>query len=174
MTGFARRSAVVFALAIIAFANVIFSEPGQDGGSSTNPPLVTFGAGATNVPRGEEATATRISYRHGSVLWRLRPIVGFDAATDKSFYGYAGFGVDLNLGPKFRFFPSLAGGYYAQGDGRDLGHSVEFRSGGELAYAFNNRSRIGVSYHHLSNANISSVNPGTETVMVTYSVPVGK
>jgi hypothetical protein len=69
--------------------------------------------------------------------------------------------------------PSFAAGYYDNGDGVDLGHEVEFRSSIELSYRFDNRTRLGVSFYHLSNASIGDTNPGTEVLSVVYSIPLG-
>ena len=65
-------------------------------------------------------------------------------------------------------------GYYANGDGPDLGFPLEFRSGVELGYRFDNRSRLAVGFSHISNADLGDRNPGTEIVTMTYSIPVGR
>jgi lipid A 3-O-deacylase len=49
---------------------------------------------------------------------------------------------------------------------------IEFRSGFELAYRFDDHSRLGVAVHHLSNASIGADNPGTETALIYYSIPL--
>ena len=61
---------------------------------------------------------------------------------------------------------------FERGDGKELGHIIEFRSGIDLAYRRNNGSRIGAEVHHLSNASLDENNPGTETFLFTYSVPL--
>ena len=60
-----------------------------------------------------------------------------------------------------------------RGDGRDLGHELEFRSSIELSYRFDDRTRLGLSFYHLSNANIGDFNPGTEVLSIVYSIPLG-
>ncbi|MBT5810587.1 MAG: acyloxyacyl hydrolase, partial [Rhodospirillaceae bacterium] len=57
-------------------------------------------------------------------------------------------------------------------DGKDLGNTVEFRSGVELAYRLDDRARLGVAFHHISNASLSDNNPGTETLTLTFSLPL--
>jgi hypothetical protein len=42
----------------------------------------------------------------------------------------------------------------------------------ELAYRFDNRSRLGLAVSHYSNASIGDTNPGTETATVYYSIPL--
>ncbi|HID90986.1 TPA: hypothetical protein EYP44_03395, partial [Candidatus Bathyarchaeota archaeon] len=38
--------------------------------------------------------------------------------------------------------------------GKDLGGALEFRSGIEASYAFENDSRLGVAFNHISNASL--------------------
>ena len=61
---------------------------------------------------------------------------------------------------------------YANGDGPNLGHDLEFRSGIELGYQARNGWRYGISYDHRSNADIASYNPGLETLQFRVSIPV--
>jgi len=63
-------------------------------------------------------------------------------------------------------------GFYAQGSGPDLGLPLEFRSGAEIGYQAKNGVRMGVSYDHRSNGDISSVNPGLETLQFRVTVPL--
>lgn len=67
---------------------------------------------------------------------------------------------------------SLMPGLYAKGDGPDLGHEVEFRSGVELGYEAPNGWRYGLVYDHRSNADMSDVNPGMETLQFRVSIPM--
>ena len=61
---------------------------------------------------------------------------------------------------------------YYRGNGVDLGSVLEFRSSGEIAYRFEDRSRLGITAFHLSNASTGRINPGTEVVMLSYSMPI--
>ena len=67
---------------------------------------------------------------------------------------------------------SLLPGVYSRGNGPDLGHVIEFRSGIEVGYRAENGMRIGISYDHRSNAGISNVNPGMETLQLRVSIPL--
>jgi hypothetical protein len=80
--------------------------------------------------------------------------------------------MDIYFGNRWVLTPNTAVGAYTEGDGQDLGHVIEFRSGFELAYRFDDRSRLGVAVHHLSNASIGDDNPGTETALIYYSIPL--
>ncbi len=67
--------------------------------------------------------------------------------------------------------PSFAVGGSHEGDGKELGGTLEFRSAIELAYRFDDRSRLGIQVGHLSNAGIYAENPGTEFAILNYSIP---
>ena len=78
------------------------------------------------------------------------------------------FGGDKNL---FNFTPSFAFGYYDDGEGKKLGHNLEFRTTIEISYNLKNNNRIGFSLGHISNANIGDKNPGVEIISLSYQVP---
>ena len=80
--------------------------------------------------------------------------------------------VDVYFGKRVVLTPSFGAGLYAEGSGKDLGHAVEFRSQIELSYRFDNRSRLGVAFSHISNASIADDNPGVEILNVYYSLPL--
>lgn len=111
-------------------------------------------------------------YRFSEVGYGISPIVGGFGTTDGSAYGYAGLNLNIEVWPnELYLIPNFAVGAYAEGDGKDLGGALEFRSGIELAYKFENQHMLGLALNHLSNAHIYDKNPGTEVLMITYSVP---
>jgi len=121
-----------------------------------------------------EATQFGLEYRMRPIEYGFRPMAGINVSTDGSVYGYGGFHWDVTLiDNELYLSPNFAAGGYAQGDGKDLGHGLEFRSGLELAYQMPNTHRVGMAFNHISNASLGDHNPGAETVLVTYSVPVG-
>jgi hypothetical protein len=124
--------------------------------------------------RTNQAAAFNMEYRSDYKLWIFKPFGGFMATTDGAAYGYAGLGVDVFLGRRLVLTGNTAFGAYENGDGKDLGHWIEFRSGLELAYRFDDRSRLGVGFHHISNAGIGDINPGTEILSLFYALPFGR
>jgi lipid A 3-O-deacylase len=124
----------------------------------------------------ESAPEVRLEWRGRPALWWLRPMVGVMATTDSAVYGYAGLAVELWwFDKRVVLTPSAAVGAYHKGNGKDLGHTLEFRTGAALQYRFDNDSRLGVALHHLSNAGLgkNKKNPGAESLMITYSWPIG-
>ena len=61
--------------------------------------------------------------------------------------------------------PSFAPGYYHEGDGKDLGHALEFKSEVQLSYSPSDKTSVGISYNHVSNASLGDKNPGANSYM---------
>lgn len=112
-------------------------------------------------------------YRLADVGFGFRPTIGANIDEESDVYIYGGLNWDLPLGYNFVFTPNFMVGYYDEGSGRDLGGSIEFRSGVEVSYALENDSRIGVAFNHISNASIYDNNPGAETLLINYHIPMG-
>ncbi|MGB0697461.1 MAG: acyloxyacyl hydrolase [Rhodospirillaceae bacterium] len=142
-----------------------------------DPDYLTFGAGAYNVVPDNERDNDllghfRFEYRPAYQFWVIRPFLGAEFTHAGSFYGYFGFMGDIRFGDHWILSPNAAVGYYEEGGARDLGNPVEFRTGLELAYRFDDGLRVGVAYHHMSNADLGDKNPGVETLGLNVSVPI--
>jgi lipid A 3-O-deacylase len=146
-------------------------------GSPADPPRIAIGGGAfdvlpDSVRPGSGATGLALGeYRFGDVLWALAPFVGAFGTGKGAFYGYGGFGFDINFFERFVATPTAAVGYFTHGTGIDLGAHTEFREGAEFAYRFENLSRLGVGMYHMSNAGIGKHNPGVELVTLVLTMP---
>ena len=91
----------------------------------------------------------------------------------KWIHRFFGFSADLFFGncKCIIVTPTLAAGWYVDGNEIKLGNRIEFRSGGDIYYRFRNKVRIGVGVYHISNAGIGDNNPGTEQVILKYQIP---
>ena len=138
------------------------------------PDFIAFSACAFDIGKDQTAAEGRLEYRSDIRLWIFKPFAGVMGTSDGGAYGYAGVLVDVFFGKRMVTTLSFAPGAYAKGDGKDLGHDLEFRSQLEVAYRFDDRSRLGLSLSHMSNASIGDKNPGTESLMLTYALPVRK
>jgi len=134
--------------------------------------LLTIGAGFWDWNDSKTAGLFNIEYRSGTRYGPFKPMVGGLVNTDHGYYIYAGIRIDLYLTNNIVVTPNFAPGIYGRGDGKELGHVIEFRSGLDLAYRRKNGSRIAAEVHHLSNASLDETNPGTETLLFTYSIPL--
>ena len=108
----------------------------------------------------------------------LKPFAGIETTTDSAFYLITGIYLEDNLGKlvsgkenKWILTPSFGIGYYDDGKGKKLGHNIEFRTTLELSYQLKNKDRLGLSFGHISNANIGDKNPGVEVLSLSYQKP---
>ncbi len=102
----------------------------------------------------------------------LAPAVGGMATSNGSLYAYAGFRWEVPLGETgtWRLTPQWATGlYYTPPGGRSLGGPLNFRSGIELSRRVGERGRLGLVFYHLSNSDIYERNPGSESLVLTYT-----
>jgi hypothetical protein len=121
----------------------------------------------------DEAASFSAEYHMGRRFWWFDPFAGVMLTTEGAAYAYAGLALDIVIANRVAITPSAAVGAYHEGGGKDLGHWVEFRTGGELAYIFDNQQRLGLAFHHISNAGLGNRNPGVEILELTYSAPLG-
>lgn len=103
----------------------------------------------------------------------FQPVVGASLTSTDDFWVGAGAMLTYPMLQERAYVQlHLMPGLYRQGTGPDLGHVVEFRSGIELGWRFENGMRLGLSYDHRSNAEISARNPGMDTYALRLSVPL--
>ena len=101
-------------------------------------------------------------------LGNASPVTGGFITENSAAYFYTGVEWNYDMGGKMTFTPSFAPGLYHEGDGKDLGHALEFKSEVQLSYAASAKSSFGVSYNHLSNASLGDKNPGANSYMLNY------
>jgi len=100
-------------------------------------------------------------------LGKLSPITGGFITENKALYVYTGAQADFEFG-SFTITPSFAPGYYNQGDGKDLGYPLEFKSEVQISLDLNDSTRLGMSYNHISNASLGSKNPGANSYIFNF------
>jgi lipid A 3-O-deacylase len=112
-------------------------------------------------------------YHFGDVIIPyFSPFLGLEATTSGATYAYFGFGFDINVTPNWVITPNGAAGVFQGGDGTRLGSWWEFRTGLEVDYKFADQTRLGVAVHHMSNAGLTKLNPGEQSIVLTYQVPL--
>jgi hypothetical protein len=104
----------------------------------------------------------------------FRPLIGVMGTVQGSFYLYLGLNFDLLFGDHLLIAPGFAAGYFQKGHGKELGYPLEFRSGIELAWQFADSRRLGIHFYHLSNASLGRKNPGEESLVLFYDIPIVK
>jgi len=162
-------------LAALAFAFASAPARAQDAAAprTDDPAFLTFQAGAFDVIQQHKmAAAWAMEYRDDTKLWIFKPFGGMMMNSNAGLDAYIGILLDIYMGRRIVAQLGFAPTIYYRGTGVDLGFPLEFRSSVELAYRFDDRSRLGVQMYHLSNASLGWQNPGTEVLMLSYSVPV--
>lgn len=141
-----------------------------------DPSLLSFGVGWWDLVAGDDDQADfRLEYRHGQrFLHVVKPWVGLEVTTAGAVWGGGGLLVDIYFGRRIVLTGSTGVGGFYEGDGKDLGSAVEFRSTIELGYRFDDRSRLSLAFGHLSNAGIGDSNPGTEVLTLYYHLPIDR
>jgi|TARA_B100000902_G_scaffold323269_1_gene316979 hypothetical protein len=97
----------------------------------------------------------------------LSPITGAMITADNAAYFYTGVQANYKIG-SLNLTPSFAPGYYNEGNGKDLGHALEFKSEVQLSLELPKESQFGFSYNHLSNASLGDKNPGANSYMFNF------
>ena len=102
-----------------------------------------------------------------SFLGKLSPITGGFISENNAFYLYTGAQAEYDLG-LITITPSFAPGYYSSGDGKDLGHVLEFKSEVQMSLNLSDSTQFGMSYNHISNASLGDKNPGANSYMINF------
>ena len=100
-------------------------------------------------------------------LGNLSPVTGALITADNAAYVYTGVEAQYKIGT-LNFTPSFTPGFYNEGDGKDLGHALEFKSEVQLSLDLPKDSQLGFSYNHLSNASLGSKKPGANSYMFNF------
>ena len=100
-------------------------------------------------------------------LGNLSPITGVLITSDNAGYVYTGVQAQYKIGI-LNITPSFTPGLYHEGDGKDLGHMLEFKSEVQLSFDLSKNTELGFSYNHLSNASLGDKNPGANSYMFNF------
>jgi lipid A 3-O-deacylase len=105
--------------------------------------------------------------QRNTFLGNLSPITGGFITENSAVYVYSGVEWNFDLGG-INFTPSFAPGLYEKGDGKDLGHTLEFKTEVQLSYNISNDTSFGMSYNHISNASLGDKNPGANSYEINF------
>ena len=118
--------------------------------------------------------STLIGFQHqnenlnrDTFLGNLSPISGALITADNATYFYTGVQVQYKIGG-LNITPSFTPGLYHEGDGKDLGHLIEFKSEVQLSFDLPKNTELGFSYNHISNASLGDKNPGANSYMFNF------
>jgi hypothetical protein len=141
--------------------------------SSSNIDLLSYALGAYDINDDQEAADIRFEYRFGRpLILDFKPWLGAEITTKGGLYGAGGILYDWQVIDNFYIVPSIGAGLYSDGGGKDLGHTLQFRTQLEIQYELEDNSRFSLAYSHISNASLSDRNPGAEIFSLYYHMPL--
>ena len=118
--------------------------------------------------------STLIGFQHqnenlnrNTFFGNLSPISGAMFTADNAGYIYTGVQAQYKIGA-LNFTPSFTPGLYHEGNGKDLGHLIEFKSEVQISLNLFDNSQLGMSYNHISNASLGNKNPGANSYMFNF------
>ena len=103
--------------------------------------------------------------QRNTFLGNVSPITGGFVTENSAAYIYTGVEWNYKISDKVKFTPSFAPGIYHQGNGKDLGHALEFKTEVQASYSISESTSVGMSYNHISNASLGDKNPGANSYM---------
>ena len=164
---------IKFAYFLISFFSLILPLKSEDFNMATNNTKFNIYSGMFDFSD-DGKKATLIGFQHQNTdlnrdtfLGNLSPITGAMFTADNASYLYTGVQANYSVG-SLNIIPSFTPGIYNQGDGKDLGHLLEFKSEVQLSLNLPKDSQLGFSYNHLSNASLGDKNPGANSYMFNF------
>ena len=121
---------------------------------------------------GEKSTLIGFQHQNENLnrdtfLGNISPITGALITGDNAGYIYTGIQAQYKIGA-LNITPSFTPGLYHEGDGKDLGHLIEFKSEVQLSFDLPKNTELGFSYNHISNASLGDKNPGANSYMFNF------
>jgi lipid A 3-O-deacylase len=149
------------------------SSSGQDHPDSVRVSYFSLGPGIYNcLGKRDLSPELNINYFSKIRWWVFSPFAGGVFTTNASYMIYAGVFVPVDITRILLFRISFAPGIYNQGQEIYLGLWLEFRTSVEFSVNILDKVRLGLEFSHISNASISPVNPGCETINLMVQIPV--
>jgi lipid A 3-O-deacylase len=163
----------VLAAILILFSAAIYGTEKPPSPQKTLPPShLMVGPGIFDVDQDHPRALIQVEYRWEINCHHWRPLAAFFITTDRSFYVCGGMSYDIFLGKKVVLTPSFSPGLYYHGDGKRLGFPLNFRSAMDLSYVLPNQGRLTVQFNHISNARMLWKNPGADSLIFFYAIPI--
>ena len=161
---------LVFLVFFLSINSPVFSQ----NSNNEDYPLINITAGKIAAFNPEDrSNIFGFEYRSKNFSkWKLHPTIGYLRNSHCIQFLHIDLKHDWHLKKNFIFTMGLGAGVFDSNEAIDLGNPIEFKSSFELAYRFKNGLRLGVEAYHVSNSKLSNKNPGTESVVLSFSVPL--
>jgi lipid A 3-O-deacylase len=170
-----RFRTVIFGLIVACFSFLCKDCCSQDLVTHNEPSLLSLSGGAYSVIDAWATTGYfNVMFQPGVKLWVLRPQAGALVSFLGGYMIYAGLTYPAEPVRWLVIQTGAAAGYYHNGNGINLGMPFEFRLSVAVLYKFRNYLQLGIEASHISNANFSPKNPGSEAISVMIQIPLKK
>jgi len=163
------KKLIIFLLITFSASSLTFAEE-----INTNENQLNFFLGNFDFSD-DKQSAVLVGFQHqnenlirDTMLGNVSPITGGFITENSAAYIYTGIEWNVDMGGGLTFTPSFAPGLYHEGNGKDLGHVLEFKSEVQFSYASSNETSFGLSYNHVSNASLGDKNPGANSYMLNF------
>lgn len=130
---------------------------------------VSYSVGAFNVHRSDKDVVYQFEYYYPYRYKKMHFFSGIMLNNHNAAYFFTGFGWRVFMLETFYVFPTFAPGLYYRGESKDLGLPLQFRSCLGFGWRIAKGLTLGGELFHLSNAGLSSHNPGTNCLVLTLS-----
>jgi hypothetical protein len=160
----ARASRIAFALLVAMIAH------SPDAAAQLGPGF-GLSAGVLDFEDGPEVLELGFEYRLAPWKLGLEPHLGLGVTSERDAFAYFGLWRAFSISTRWRITPSFAVALYRQGDGSDLGHPIEFRSGLVISRTLSSGAEFGLGVYHLSNGGLGDTNPGANSLLLRYFFP---
>lgn len=137
------------------------------------PARVTLSAGRSQFNRDWLGSEIMVAYDFARSYGPLQPMVS--ASYSEQGESWLGGGAKWRLSdPNSPFFIESAFqiGFHDIADGPNIGGTFHFRSDVGVGYEFDNGAALILTYDHRSNGGLKQPNPGLETLIIEYSIPL--
>lgn len=153
---------------------MVCSQPLRAGESPRQglPEMVAVSVGKSGVNRHEGHVVYSVEYRFKESRRGLHTalLAGWNADAR---YANFSLGYSRRFGAHWTAMIATGPGVYSHdGPADDLGLPLEFLSRLEIARVFRGERRLGLRFAHISNAHLSPINPGNESVSLVFAFPV--
>ena len=102
----------------------------------------------------------------------IQPVMGCLVNRRDDRYIYAGFAARVRMNARLTMVPSAAAGRYWMGGGYDLGGPLQFKTGMVMEWCSGGTVVAGISFDHISNANIYRSNPGINMLSARLRISI--
>ena len=163
-----RRIASIILIVLISFSFFSFAYSADEKSTELN-----FYTGMFDFSDDKQASGVLgIEHQNDELFIRtqrsiISPITGGFITSKNAFYLYTGVQAEYKIGGLI-ITPSFAPGYYGEGNGKDLGSPLEFKSEIQMSFNLNDKTHLGMSYNHISNASLGDKNPGANSYMINF------